>query len=153
MIRAWRICRRIHSAFDGEGARLAGGRWNRPGTAVVYTSSTLSLAALELFVNVDSDDAPADLVALFADIPARLPMKVVRLQSLPPGWNSFPAPDAIAGIGSRWVRGGTTAVLAVPSAVVPSETNYLLNPAHRSFGRIRIGAAEAFSFDLRMWKH
>ena len=151
-MRVWRVCRRLHKAFDGEGARLSGGRWNLRGTPVVYTSATLSLAAFEYFVNVDPDDAPSDLVAVPAEIPEDLKVSKVVLARLPTNWRAAPAPRALERLGSAWVRRRETAVLAVPSAVIPQEHNYLLNPLHPLFPRIRIDTAQPFAFDPRMWK-
>ena len=149
---AWRLCRKKHAAFDGEGSRLAGGRWNRRGTAVVYTSATLSLAVLEYFVNLPAATAPQDLVAISAQIPADFPMTTLEVKDLPRGWRKYPAPDALADLGTRWVEEGKTAILAVPSAVVPQEKNYLLNPAHPRFRDITPGKPDPLSLDSRMWK-
>ena len=151
-MKVWRLCRRKHAAFDGEGARAAGGRWNRRGTAVVYTSATLSLAVLEYFVNLPAAAAPPDLVAVSAELPADIPMTSLNLSDLPRGWRKYPAPDALADLGTRWAEEGKTAILAVPSAVVPQERNYLLNPAHPRFREIKTGKPEPLSLDSRMWK-
>ena len=151
-MRVWRLCRRKNAAFDGEGARLAGGRWNRRGTAVVYTSATLSLAVLEYFVNLPGGQAPADLVSIPADVPDALPVSSLDSAGLPRGWRKYPALEALAELGARWVEEGKAAILAVPSAVVPKERNYLLNPAHTDFRRITVGKPEPFSLDFRMWK-
>ena len=151
-MQVWRLCRRKYSVFDGEGARLAGGRWNRRGTAVVYTSATLSLAVLEYFVNLPRPVAPQDLVSIAAEVPDDLPVTVVEESGLPRGWRRYPAPEALAEIGSRWAQQRATPVLAVPSAVVPRERNYLLNPGHPLFARIQIGKPEPVNLDPRMWK-
>lgn len=138
--------------FDGEGARRSGGRWNRPGPAIVYTSATLALAALEVFVRVAPSDAPVDLVAVAADIPDEVAITRLRSTALPPGWRRYPPPEVLAALGTEWVRRGRTAVMAVPSAVIPQELNYLINPRHSDFRRIRIGRPVPFRFDARMWK-
>jgi RES domain-containing protein len=150
--RAWRLCKRAYAAraFDGEGARLSGGRWNLPGTAVVYTSATLSLAALEMLVHVDIEDAPADLVAIPVDIPGGVAIREVHASELPADWQSFPAPSGLQELGTAWARGLATAVLSVPSAVVPQERNFVLNPAHRDFARLEIGKPDPFAFDPRL---
>ncbi len=152
-LRVWRLCRKKHAAFDGEGARLAGGRWNRPGSPVVYTSATLSLALLEYFVNLGSAaDAPPDLVSIAAEVPDGVAVASIDLPALPRGWRRYPAPETLAELGTQWVERRTTAVLSVPSAVVPQERNYLINPAHPDFRRITVGRPEAFPLDARMWK-
>lgn len=151
-MRVWRIAPRLRSAFDGEGARRTGGRWNEKGIPAIYTSATLALAALEYFVNVAPDNAPADLLACPAEIPDRLTIKAIRARDLPRSWRNYPAPEQLPLLGSRWAQSLETAVLAVPSAVVPQETNYVLNPRHPDFLEIAVGEPEPFSFDPRMWK-
>jgi RES domain-containing protein len=151
-VRVWRICSRKHRRFEGEGARRYGGRWNHTGTSIVYTSASLSLAALELFVHVDIDTVPGELVAIEAEIPNTLNIGAVRIESLPRDWRRYPAPDALKDIGTAWAKKASTAILALPSAVIPAERNYLLNPAHRDFKRIRLRKPVAFRFDARMWK-
>jgi len=151
-VRVWRICSKKHQRFDGEGARLYGGRWNHVGTSVVYTSGSLSLAALELFVHVDIDIAPDDLVAVQVDVPTSLAMETIKIEGLPKNWRRYPAPEALQDIGTAWATKASTAILAVPSAVIPEELNYLINPAHRDFKRIRIQKPLPFHFDPRMWK-
>jgi len=148
----WRICaeRLAARAFEGEGARTYGGRWNHPGVAVVYASATLALAILELLVHVDAATIPEDLVTFAIDVPERLTMTRVAEADLPAGWCYYPSPEATRDVGTRWVREGKTAVLVVPSAVVPQENNYLLNPAHPEFSRLRIGKPQAFRFDPRL---
>jgi RES domain-containing protein len=110
----------------------------------------LSLAALEYYVHLDPVDGPDDLVAVSAEIPDDVGRGEIGVQTLPPNWRDYPAPDALADLGTEWVGAGRTAVLVVPSALVPQERNLLLNPAHRDFRRIRPGTPEPFSFDPRM---
>jgi RES domain-containing protein len=152
-VRVWRLCSRRHRAFDGEGARLHGGRWNHRGTRVVYTSESLSLAALEYFVNLDPDLLPPDLVAIPAEVPEAVRIQQLAIRELPRNWRETPSPEALQDLGTAWASRRVTAVLAVPSAVVPQERNFLLNPAHPDFQRIRIGEGEPFRLDPRLWKH
>jgi len=149
-MRVWRITRRPFQALDGEGARLNGGRWNSEGVAVVYTSFALSLAALEYLVHVDVEDAPADLVALEIDVPDDVPANEVRLGDLPEDWNRVEDHPACAAIGDRWVRDGRALVLRVPSAVIPHESNYLLNPKHPDAARVEVVSVRDFVFDPRL---
>ena len=150
----WRITPARHAghAFDGEGARLWGGRWNHPGTALIYCSSALSLAVLEYFVHLEPGLASGDLVAIPAEIPGSLERSDIHASSLPADWRTYPAPESVKDLGTVWVRSGRTAVLRVPSVVIPREANVLLDPAHPGFAKIRIGIPEPFSFDPRMWK-
>ena len=131
---------------------MFGGRWNHRGTPGVYTSSTLSLAVLELLVHLDDDELAKDYVGIPADIPDSVEITRIRTSDLPREWRNFPRPQALAGLGSRWAAARETAVLAVPSAIVPHELNYLLNPLHPHCKRIRFGRPEPFSFDPRLWK-
>ena len=150
----WRIAPALYAstALNGEGARLYGGRWNHPGTAVVYCSATLSLAALEYFVNLEPEVAPPDLVSVAIDLPVDLEQDILEIEKLPPDWRAYPAPERLKDLGTEWVRSGRTAVLVVPSVVIPHEANVLLNPAHPYFSRLNPREAQPFSFDPRMWK-
>jgi RES domain-containing protein len=151
MLTVWRLltARFAGTAFSGEGARLYGGRWNRKGTPMVYTAGSQSLAMLEMLVQ----DEP--LRARYVMIPATLPnnLKIERIvpEDLPADWRSFVARESLQAIGSEWGKRRSSAVLAVPSAVIPSETNYLLNPLHPSFARIAIGKPQEFITDLRLF--
>lgn len=152
-ITAWRIVKARHaaSAFDGEGARVEGGRWNSPGTAAVYTSQSAALAALELLVHLGR----VSILLAYVLIPCTFDDAVVsRLdrRRLPKNWRSYPAPPSLQLIGDEWVRSGTSAVLEVPSAVIETESNYLLNPHHREFRAVRLLNRRPFAFDLRLLK-
>ncbi len=152
MIRAFRLCKTkfLATAFSGEGARLNGGRWNSPGLAVVYTSSSLSLATLEVLVHLEDPEAFA---RLFSWAPLEIPadcMERVDPNILAPGWRDDETNSTSQSVGDRWLRSITTAVLEVPSVVTPGEWNYLLNPAHPRFPEIRIGEARRFQPDPRL---
>lgn len=145
-MRGWRLARKPFLALDGEGARLAGGRWKSEGVAVVYTSSTLSLAALEYLAHIDPEDAPGDLVAMAVDVPVRAPIEDAPVADLPPDWNRvFDHPGCIA-IGDEWIAVG----LRVSSALVPEEWNLLLNPAHQDARSVHVSATRSFTFDRRL---
>lgn len=146
----WRIvtARFAASAFSGEGARLYGGRWNPKGVPLVYTAESQALAVLEMLVQ----DEP--LRASYVLIPAYLPddLAIARItgDELPPDWRSLGKREALQRLGADWFQLGSTAVLAVPSAVIPAETNYLLNPTHRDFARVQIGEPVELVTDLRL---
>lgn len=150
-MRVWRLCAPRHAAvaFAGEGAKKAGGRWNPRGRAAVYTSGTLALAALEMLAHVDRDTAP-ELVAVPADIPDGQPLTVVDSAGLPAGWRAYPAPPELQRVGAEWLAAGRTAVLVVPSVIVPVESNYVLNPLHADFARIVVGRPIPFLLDPRL---
>jgi RES domain-containing protein len=150
---AWRIVKTRHAAaaFDGEGARQFGGRWNSPGTRMVYGSESLSLAALELLVNLES----GDLLGAYTAFPVAFPDGIVQTldpSSLPANWRDYPPPVALQLLGDQWIAGLASAVLRVPSVVVEHEQNLLLNPAHPHFSRITIGKPRPFRFDPRLRK-
>jgi RES domain-containing protein len=150
-IRAYRILKRkfVDAAFSGEGARLYGGRWNSPGVAVVYTSSVISLAILEWRCHLTQWPAPPS-VLIEIEFDASLVWSPSRL---PTNWWLYPFTMFNAAIGDHWVRSGRSAVLKLPSAMVPrdhEEYNYLLNPAHPDFGKIRIGKPRDFRIDPRL---
>ncbi len=151
MVTAWRITKRKHArnAFSGEGAREFGGRWNNPGTAIVYTAQSQSLAALEMLVHLDSSDLLQKYVLIAVEFDQSL-IRPVEPAALPRDWRSDPAPPEIRSIGDDWVLAGSSAVLQVPSALVPGENNFLLNPAHQDFAKLRFGKPLAFRFDPRL---
>jgi RES domain-containing protein len=151
-VRVWRIASAAHSTFDGDGARRYGSRWTPRGLPAIFTSESLSLAALERFVNTDPDLAPASLVTIAVDIEASIAIETVTIADLPADWRRYPAPPTLAMIGERWLRASASAVLSVPSVVIPNERNFVLNPTHPDFVGLVINPAEPFSFDPRMWK-
>ncbi len=154
MIEVWRLVkkRHIHDAFTGEGSRSVSGRWHHRGTPVVYTSHTLSLAAIELFVNLGPEGIHIAFAALRAVIPDAVIVEEITTDALPKNWRDVRAPDSTRDMGTMWVKRGSSAVLRVPSVIIPVEYNYVLNPLHRDFTKIKIGNPEPFSFDPRMWK-
>lgn len=150
MPEAWRLSKSkyLSSAWDGEGARKFGGRWNSVGVAVVYTSATLSLTLVETLVHLRVGVLPA-----FSAIPIGFDEALVITlgpDDLPLNWKDHPPPPETQAIGDRWVRDGKSPVLRVPSVVVPHEFNYVLDPRHPEFRRITIGAAIPFPFDSRI---
>ncbi len=148
----WRLVRshRAGNAFDGEGARLHGGRWNHPGVPAVYTAATLSLTALEILVHLEIEDAPDGWLAIAAELPEGLDVEKLEAGDLPADWRSYPAPESLRDLGASWLQAGRAPVLEVPSVVVPRERNYILNPRHPDLETIRIGTPEPFSFDPRL---
>jgi len=150
MATAWRIVREedVAGAFSGEGAGIAGGRWNSIGRNVVYTSEHKSLAALEVLVHINST--------------ARIKFKVFRMEfdddlvetlpvhDLPADWRIEPSGAATMTLGDAWVIGARKPIFGVPSAIIPEELNYLLNPVHPDFAKIHIGPPTDFAFDPRL---
>ena len=151
MPRGFRIVKSTHSAnaFDGEGARQYGGRWNSPGTAVVYAAQSESLAALELLVHLQASQLLSSYSTLAVDFEDSL-VEVCVASALPSDWNEYPAPTGLQELGDRWVCENRSAILQVPSAVIPTEAIYVLNPNHPDFRRIAIGPPTPFRFDPRL---
>ena len=152
-MRLWRICREIHAAgaFSGEGARLYGGRWNSRGVRVIYTSPSLSLAAVETFVHLEPNLRPDDLVSIEAELPDHVNTERIDLKSLPRKWYEL-RDESLQTFGDRWTRAGQSVALHVPSAAIRGEWNVLLNPQHSDFRKLKIGKPKPFDFDLRMFR-
>lgn len=147
---AYRICRRPHAALDGLGGLHTSGRWHRKGHPVVYAASSAALAALEVLVHVDPLGAPSDLRLLTIDVPPHVSSETIHPASLPRRWAAVPAPRALQRLGTEWLTSLRSAVLVVPSAVIPIERNVLLNPRHRDAAQARIVGNESFTFDTRL---
>jgi RES domain-containing protein len=152
LLTAWRIVKKRYAptAFDGEGARLFG-RWNSPGVSIVYLASTRSLAVLEMAVHLDRSSLLSSFVLIPCEFDERLVLRPER-ESLPQAWRRDPPPSALAVFGDGWARAARSAVLAVPSAIIEEEPNFLVSPAHPEFAQIRIGEPHHFEFDHRLIK-
>jgi RES domain-containing protein len=150
----WRICKRRHvaSVFSGIGAERHGGRWNHKGDRMVYTSSSLSLASLELFVHLEPGYVPHDLWSMVASVPDAVSFEELTMADLPGNWRDYPTPIALQDVGSKWLREKRSLLLIVPSAVNPEEKNVLVNPHHGQAVMISEKAPKPFHFDPRMWK-
>lgn len=150
---AWRLVPPRHGArqgaFSGEGARLFGGRWNTPGTALVYTSSSLSLAALETLVHADRGRFERDYVTFKLELPEALVL-MLSDRDLPDDWRARPSSEGAQRIGNAWAAAQASVALSVPSVIVPSERNYLLNPLHPRFAELVIEPPAPFRFDERL---
>lgn len=149
----WRICRRRYAATaaSGEGARLYGGRWNSRGIRVVYASSSLALAAVELFVNVDPNLQPSDLVSIQGYVPESVEIAKLDPANLPRNWFSV-RDESLRRFGNEWVKSRQTVGLLVPSAAIRGDWNLLLNPEHSDFAKIKFEDPHPFEFDVRMFR-
>jgi len=147
---AWRLTKTkyLSSAWDGEGAKRSGGRWNSIGVPVVYASATLSLALVEVLVHLSSGILPA-----YSAIPIEFEgflVTNVGPGQLPANWKDYPPPSETKSIGDQWVADARSPLLRVPSVVVANEFNYVLNPLHPDFAQVRIGIPIPFPFDSRL---
>ncbi len=152
-MRLWRICRARYAAeaYSGEGARLYGGRWNSKGLHVIYASTSLALAAVESFVNLEPKFLPDDLVSIPAELPDSIATERMDVKALPAHWHQARG-ETLRHFGDEWIRAHKTVALYVPSAAVIGEWNVLLNPAHADFRKLKVQKAQPFGFDLRMFR-
>ena len=138
------------AAFDGEGARLYGGRWNSPGTRMVYTAQSQALAILEVLVHLEK----AGVLPFYSLCAAHFEEDLVEAldpEALPDNWRSYPSPSGLRVIGDVWVAEQSSAVLEVPNVIVDDESNYLIDPAHPAFSSITISEPRPFDFDARLF--
>jgi RES domain-containing protein len=149
-IRVWRISHKDYAdtAFTGEGARICGGRFNSEGIPAVYCSGSLSLAILEILVQTDNRGYLKHCVWFYADIPEELVYEP-ELNELPDGWDAIPYGSDSQNFGDRWMEAGESAVMKIPSVVVPIEHNYVMNPLHSGFEEIEISEFENLKLDSR----
>ena len=147
----WRIVKEKHAstAFSGEGARIFEGRWNSAGVWMVYCSENLALAALEILAHTRPVTLRDKFRAFRVSWDEAI-MAIVDLKKLPKGWNAQPPTVASKNIGDEWIRAGRSAILALPSVLVPLEKTFLLNPKHADFRRIKIKDAGNFVLDPRL---
>ncbi len=151
MAAGWRIVLESEAptAFSGEGAWRYGGRWNSPGVRIIYVSGHQSTAALEVFVHNKPFLPNQKYKAFPLEWPDGL-TETFPLKKLPANWRIHPPLIETKQIGDRWVQERRSAVLALPSAISPADTNFLLNPEHRDFKRIRIAPPVDYDFDPRL---
>ena len=150
MMTSWRVLRENYAirAFDGEGARVWGGRWHSAGHAVVYTAASTSLGLLEKLVHTEEG-----LLPFYVTIPVTFDtdlIETVKPQALPASWRSLPAPNTLQRIGDEWADSMRSCILEVPSVIVPHESNFILNPKHRDFGLLEIGQPIELDIDQRL---
>lgn len=135
--------------MNGEGARLNGGRYNSRGTAVAYVAGSISLALLEILVHVEREELLPAYVLCRVEFEESL-VERYDTELLPSTWSASPPPFEVQAIGDAWVRESRSAVLELPSAVIPSESHYLVNPAHPDFSSLRLHEPEPFELDERL---
>ena len=147
----WRLVKTRYAAtaFDGEGARIYGGRWNSPGTRVAYASSNSALAVLEVLVHMRAGSVLPGYSLIRGRVPDAL-VDELPASKLPKTWRAFPVPPEPQAIGDAWVRSGNTLALTVPSAIVDGSYNVLINPEHTTFSRLVVESVQPFDFDPRL---
>lgn len=140
------------SAFDGEGAKKYGGRWNSQGQSMVYASDSIALCALELLVHLGQSEILNSYMLCRASIDDHNLMHLAA-QDLPDNWRADPAPLSTAEIGNEWLQSGASPGLLVPSCIIPEQHNILLNPNHKDFqAMLATVVCTPFEFDGRLMK-
>ena len=154
----WRIATdtRDYQADDlsGAGAKRDGGRWNAPGMAVVYTSENRALACLETVVHLNAGGLPFNRYLVAIDIPEAVwsAARIETPDSLPVGWDTEPAGRASIRLGTEWATAMTSALLRVPSVIIPEEVNVLINPLHPDARRLKATKVRRWLYDPRLVK-
>jgi RES domain-containing protein len=156
LISVWRIATDApgYTADDlsGAGAKLSGGRWNRPGNAMLYCASNISLAVLETFVHLKAGGLPLNRYLVELMIPDPLWERATRLATPPVGWDAIPAGKVSLDEGDRWLKANRSAVLLVPSVIVHEEQNVLINPLHPDARKITARKVRKWLYDPRIMR-
>ncbi len=149
-LKVYRICKTKYSRdIKGTGAFYSGGRWNSIGNFVLYTSSSISLSMLEVLVHVSVKTWPDDMCLVTIVIPSNS-IENIEYDSLSGDWKELPSSDYAKGLGDEWIESNKSLVLKVPSVLNPKEYNYLINPNHALFSKIKIESIIPWSFDPRL---
>lgn len=152
----WRIATETlnYSADDltGTGAKVTGGRWNRPGTALLYCAENIALASLETFVHFNASTLPLNRYLVRIDIPDDVwnAAVVLTATSAPVGWDAIPTSKVSLDAGDAWAASAVSALILVPSVIVPEEHNVLINPIHAHAKTITASKVRKWQYDARM---
>lgn len=152
-MRIFRLIRKKYGIqLSGKGAALSGNRWNSKGTELIYYADSRALAMAEVAVHLSLSILPKDYVMVEIEIPTSVSIVSLTTDELPPSWNSFPHLLDTQKIGDDFVAERKSCVLKLPSAVVPGDFNFLINPHHADFASISIKGQEDFPFDSRLFQ-
>jgi RES domain-containing protein len=147
-MRVFRLCRSKFAAdLSGKGAEIAGGRWNSKGTTMLYTSQSMALCTVEIAIHTPLGNIPDDYTLVTLEIPDDLQIEELTTDDLPDDWRTLPHPNSTQLLVDGFISAGKNAILKVPSAAVPDECNFLVNPSHPDSKRILIKSTEPFEFD------
>jgi RES domain-containing protein len=148
----YRITRQKYARdLSGKGAEKVGGRWNSIGTPMLYCSNSIAHASMEVVVNLPIGDPPPDYVLISIEVPDTIKEVVLPIKDLPEKWNMFPHPEKIQKIGDKFIKDNKNLITRVPSASVQGDFNYLINPNHKDFSKVKIKKIEPFNFDQRLF--
>ena len=136
--------------LSGEGARLYGGRWNHRGIPLLYTAESRSLATLEILVHSTKISSVSNLAILTLEIPDTIKIDdIQKLTKLPENWQKYTSHPELQDLVSNWINSGGF-ILKVPSAIIKEESNYLINPLHKSMKELKVVSTENFILDERL---
>jgi RES domain-containing protein len=149
----YRITRQKYTNdLSGKGAEKTGGRWNSKGTTMLYCSNSIAHACMEVVVNLPSGNPPPRYVLIIIEIPDTIKVSVLQIKDLPKKWNIYPHPEQTQKMGDKFIKENKHLILQVPSASVQGDVNFLINPNHPDFKKIKIKKVEPFGFDDRLFK-
>lgn len=149
----YRLCKKQYATdLSGRGSEINGGRWNGKGLAALYTSASRALCTIEIVVHIPAGIIPKDYCMVAIEFPDDVSVKIIPLKDLPHTWNNNPINVHTQRIGNTFISSKKDMVLKVPSAIVKDEWNYIINPQHKDFQKIKILEIEPFTFDTRLFK-
>jgi RES domain-containing protein len=153
-VHVWRVSfeKFRNDQLKGLGGLSSPGRWHFEGNRIIYTSTTLALAAMEMLAYFDPDIAPSGLMRFGIDIPEDIAVEICDPLSLTPRWQEYPYQGETQEFGTNWLIERRTCLLSVPSTHIPIERNIIINPEHADISRIRVVNQKPFSYDLRLLK-
>lgn len=152
-MRVFRLSKRKYAtAFNGKGAAKSNNRWNSKGTEIIYTAESRALAMAEVAVHLTIATLPKDYTMITIDVPDDISLKIIEVKKLPENWNNNPSNSKTKKIGDNFIDAMEICVIKVPSAVVKGDFNYLINPYHKDFKKIKIIEITDFPFDKRMFQ-
>lgn len=143
---------RYADSLSGAGAAIKGGRWNSIGMELIYTAGNRSLAMAEVAVHFTLATLPSDYMMVTISIPSDLLIKEILEKDLPYNWNNFPHPNATQKLGDNFILENKYCIAKIPSVVTKGDYNFLINPHHQDFNKIKVIALEKFPFDRRIFK-
>jgi len=151
-MKVFRLSRSKFAAdLSGKGAEISGGRWNSKGTAMLYTSQSVALCTVEIAVHIALGNIPSDYKLVTLEVPDSITTKELSPDALPGDWKTLPHSNSTQLIGDAFIASGKYVLLKVPSATVPGEFNFLINPSHPGSKEIAILSVEPFEFDSRLF--
>lgn len=149
----YRLCKQAYiNDLSGRGAELNGGRWNNKGQPILYTACSRALAVLEVAVHVPLGILPVNYYMSSVELPDSSAITKIDIADLPSNWNRNPIIKATQYMGDDFLNNNSHLILQVPSATVPGDYNYLINPRHPDFKGVKIMTTEPFEFDSRLFK-